>query len=63
MISTPTQLHEILYAVSHEMLITIIYRSIALLQLLYRWQHQSGELWIPPLIFDNETVSIKLPFE
>jgi hypothetical protein len=30
---------------------TIIYRCIALLQLLYRWQHQSQKLWIPPLAF------------
>jgi hypothetical protein len=27
---------------------TIIYRCIALLQLLYRWQHQSRKLWMPP---------------
>jgi hypothetical protein len=26
---------------------TIIYSCIALLQLLYRWQHQSRKLWIP----------------
>jgi hypothetical protein len=26
---------------------TIIYHSISLLQLLYRWQHQSRKLWIP----------------
>jgi hypothetical protein len=26
---------------------TIIYRCIALLQLLYRWQHQSLKFWIP----------------
>jgi hypothetical protein len=29
---------------------TIIYHSIALLQLLYRWQHRSWKFWIPPLI-------------
>jgi hypothetical protein len=29
---------------------TIIYRCIALLQLLYRRQHQSLKLWIPPCI-------------
>jgi hypothetical protein len=27
---------------------TTIYRCIALLQLLYRWQHQSRKLWMPP---------------
>jgi hypothetical protein len=26
---------------------TVIYRCVALLQLLYRWQHQSRKLWIP----------------
>jgi hypothetical protein len=38
-ISTPTQLRAT----------TIIYRCIALLQLLYRW-HQSRKLWIPPCV-------------
>jgi hypothetical protein len=30
---------------------TTIYRCIALLQLLYRWQHQSWKLWMPPRIY------------
>jgi hypothetical protein len=29
---------------------TIIYHCIALIQLLYRWQHQSWKLWITPHI-------------
>jgi hypothetical protein len=32
---------------------TIIYRFIALLQLLYRWQHQSQKLWIQPRIMET----------
>jgi hypothetical protein len=30
-----------------DMLVLIIYQCITLLQLLYRWQHQSRKLWIP----------------
>jgi hypothetical protein len=44
-ISMSIQLHEILY--SQDMLVLIIYCCIALLQLLYRWHHQSQKLWMP----------------
>jgi hypothetical protein len=45
-ISMSTQLHEILYTDSQD----ILYCCIALLQLLYRWQHQSLKLWRTPHI-------------
>jgi hypothetical protein len=45
-----TELLEMLYTVSQDMLVL----CIALVQLLYRWQHQSRILWILPRIcFDN----------
>jgi hypothetical protein len=39
---------------------TIIYRCIALLQLLYKWQHQSRKLWTPLVNPHLKTVSAVL---
>jgi hypothetical protein len=44
-INTSIQLRETLYTDSQKMLVLIIYRCIALLKLLYRWQHPPRTLW------------------
>jgi hypothetical protein len=44
-------IHQAAWYVAHWLPVyasTILYRYIALLQILYRWQHQFLKLWIAP---------------
>jgi hypothetical protein len=40
---------------------TIVYHCIALLELLYRWQHQSRQLWIPHRIYARASLTAQRP--
>jgi hypothetical protein len=51
-ISTYNQLRESLVHWLPRYAVTIMYRCISLLQLLYRWKHQSRKLWIPLSSYD-----------